>query len=168
MFGSLPIGRQLSFELHEREVTYRREHMPWFDTTRLINQRNDAVRSRNMHFHLGSMDQEDELPTLIGKLKIDWLDFPVDDILQQLTTLKEGILRGVFKQKAARAWFGCCADKAQITVLLPGSCSLSLWMDKVDCMAYSWPESFNIGKMQMGSVQAKTFHLHRLAGHTFL
>ncbi len=54
-----------------------------------------------MHFHLGAMDQENELPTLIGKLKIDWLDFP---ILQQFTTLKEGILREVFKQKAARAW----------------------------------------------------------------
>ena len=53
-------------ELQEREVTYRREHMLWFDapalasdTTKLINERNDAVRSRNMHFHLGSMDQED-------------------------------------------------------------------------------------------------------------
>ena len=128
-------------ELHEREVKYRREHTLWFDapalasdTARLTNQRKDAVRSRDMHFHLGAMDQENELPTLIGKLKIDWLDFPVDDILQQFTTLKEGILRGVFKQKAARAWFGCRAEKAQITVLLPGSCSLSEWTDKVDCI----------------------------------
>ena len=155
-------------ELHEREVKYRSEHMLWFDapalasdTARLTNQRNDAVRSRELHFHLGAMDREKKLPTLIGKLKIDWLDFPVDDILQQFTTLKEGILRGVFKQKAARAWFGCCAEKAQITVLLPGSCSLSEWTDKVDCMPHSWPKSFNIGRMQMGPVQANTFHLHR-------
>ena len=56
---------------------------------------------------------------------------PVDDILQH-TTLKEGILREVFKQKAARAWFGCRAEKAQITVLLPGSCSLSEWSEQVD------------------------------------
>ena len=73
-----------------------------------------------MHFHLGAMDVEKNLSTLIGKLKIDWLDFPVNDILQQFTTLKEGILRGVFKQKAARAWFGRRAEKAQVTVLLPG------------------------------------------------
>ena len=25
----------------------------------------------------------------MGKFKIDWLDFPVDDILQQFTTLKD-------------------------------------------------------------------------------
>ena len=155
-------------ELHEREVKYRGKHRLWFDdpamasdTAKLTAQRRDAVKSRELHFHLGAMDEEKNLPTLIGKLKIDWLDFPVDDILQQFTTLKEGILRGVFKQKAARAWFGCRAEKAQVTVLLPGSCSLSEWSEKVDCMPHSWPKSFNIGRMQMGPVQANTFHLHR-------
>ena len=28
-------------------------------------------------------------------------------------------------------------------------------------MPHSWPKSFHISKMQMGSVQANTFHLHR-------
>ena len=81
------------------------------------------------------------LPTLIGKLKIDWLDFPVDDILQQFATLKDGILRGLFKQQAARAWCGCRAQKAQVTVLLPGKCCYSKWTDMVDCMPHSWPKS---------------------------
>ena len=114
-----------------------------------------------MHFQIAAMDKEGDLPTLIGKLKVDWIDFPLDDILQQLTTLKEGILRGVFKQKAAGAWFGCRAEKAQITVLLPGGADLSSWLDKVDCMSHSWPKSCNISQMQTGSVHAKTFHLHR-------
>ena len=54
----------------------------------------------------------------------------------------------------------CRAEKAQVTVLLPGNCSLSEWSDKVDYMPHSWPKSFNIGKMQMDPVQANTFHLH--------
>ena len=155
-------------ELHGREVKYRSEHMLWFDVpaqasdpVRLVTQRKDALRSRELHFHLGAMDEDKNLPTLIGKLKIDWLDFAVDDILQQFTTLKEGILRGVFKQKAARAWFGCRAEKAQVTVLLPGNCSFSEWTDMVDCMPHSWPKSFNIGRMLMGPIQAATFHKHR-------
>ena len=65
------------------------------------------------------------------------------------------------EKEKARAWFGCRAEKAQITVLLPGSCSFSEWSEKVDCMPHSWPKSFNIGRMQMGPVQANTFHLHR-------
>ena len=50
---------------------------------------------------------------------------------------------------------------AQVTVLLPGKCSFSEWTDMVDCMPHSWPKSFNIGRMQMGPVQANTFHMHR-------
>ena len=70
-------------------VKYRDKNRLWFDdpamasdTSRLTAQRKDAVKSRELHFHLGAMDV---LPTLIGKLKIDWLDFPVNDILQQFT-----------------------------------------------------------------------------------
>ena len=126
----------------------------------MIKERTGALKSRDMHFQIGTMDKEGDLPTLIGKLKVDWIDFPLDDTLQQLTTLKEGILRGVFRQKAAGAWFGCRAEKAQITVLLPGGADLSSWLDKVDCMSHSWPKSCNISQMQTGAVQAKTFHLH--------
>ena len=123
MFGSLPTGHPLVLrELHGREVAYRNEHMLWFDAPaqasdqeRGANQRKDALRSRELHFHLGAMDGDNNLlPTLIGKLKIDWLDFPVDDILQEFTTLKEGILRGLFKQKAARAWFGSSPRELQL------------------------------------------------------
>ena len=52
-------------------------------------------------FQVSAMDDHKNLRTLIGKLKIDWLNFPVGDILRQFTTLKDGILRGVFKQQAA-------------------------------------------------------------------
>ena len=121
MSSFLPIGHQLYCVSCMNE----KSSIVASDTSKLTAQRKDAVKSRELHFHLGAMDVEKNLPTLIGKLKIDWLDFPVNDILQQFTTLKEGILRGVFKQKAARAWFGCCAEKAQVTVLLPGNCSLS-------------------------------------------
>ena len=107
------------------------------------------------------MDRQGELPTITGKLKVDWIDFPLDDILEQFTTLKEGILRGVFRQKAAAAWFGCRAEKAQVTVLLPGGPDVNSWLDQVDCMSHSWPKSCNIGKMQAEKVHAKTFHLHR-------
>ena len=79
-------------ELHNKEVAYRKQHTLWFDDPqvsdprKVIEQRKDALRSREIHYH-------------IGKLNIDWLDFPVDDILQQFTTLKEGILRGVYSSK---------------------------------------------------------------------
>ena len=123
-------------ELQDREQKYRQDHRLWFDvpaqssdTKKLIKERDDALRSREMYYQLGFMDTEG-----------DWIDFPLQDILRQFTTLKEGILRGVFRQKAAGAWFGCRAEKAQITVLLPGGSDLDSWLDKVDCMSHSWPK----------------------------
>ena len=105
------------------------------------------------------MDDHKNLPTFIGKLKIDWLNFPVDDILQQFTTLKDGILRGMFKQQTARTWYGCRAEKAQVIVLLPvRQYCYSTWSDLVDCMPHSWPKSFNIGRMQISPITATSFH----------
>ena len=122
-------------------AVYRKAHKLWFDDPqdsdplRVIEQRKDALRSRELQFQVGAMDDHKNLPTLIGKLKIDWLNFPVDDILRQFTTLKDGILRGVFKQQAARAWYCCRTEKA--LVLLPGKCCYSTWTDLVDCMPYA-------------------------------
>ncbi len=70
-------------ELQDREKKYREDHKLWFDapaqpsdTKKLIKERADALRSRVMHYQLGAMDAEGELPTLTGKLKVDWIDFP--------------------------------------------------------------------------------------------
>ena len=142
-------------ELQRREQQYRRDHTLWFDaparssdSNKLIKDRADALKSRVMHYQLGHMDRGGEIPTLTGKLKVDRIDFRLDDILEQFTTLKEGILRGVFRQKAAAvAWFGCRAEKAQVTVLLPGGLDVSSWLDKVDCMSHCWPKSCTIGKI---------------------
>ena len=117
------------FPAHWAPIVVRELHT----APRVIDQRKDALRSRELHFHVGAMDGNKNLPTLIGKLKI------FDDILQQFATLKDGILRGVFTQQAARAWCGCRAEKAQVTVLLPGKCCYSKWTDMVDCMRHSWP-----------------------------
>ena len=75
----------------------------------------------------------------------------------------------VCKSDKMRGWMFSClvhasscalrAEKAQITVLLPGSCSLSEWSEKVDCMPHS--QLAKKLRMQMGPVQANTFHLHR-------
>ena len=110
---------------------------------------------------MGKMDRDGEIPTLTGKLKVDWIDFPLEDILEQFITLKEGILRGVFRQKATAAWFGCRAEKAQVTMLLPGQLDVFSWLEKIDSMSHSWPKSCILGKFQVADLQAKTFHLHR-------
>ena len=78
-----------------------------------------ALQSCELRFQKGAMDNNGDIPTLMGKLKVDWVQLPVYDILNQFGTLKEGICRGVFRQKAAAARLGCRSEKVQITVILP-------------------------------------------------
>ena len=70
-------------ELYAREVTYRDEHKLWFDapagasdTDRLISQRSEAVKSRELHFHLGAMDAEKNLPHSLASSKLIGWTFP--------------------------------------------------------------------------------------------
>ena len=96
--------------MEEKGKLYRKDHARWFDapaqaddTARLKRERADALQSRRLKFQTHAMGDDGEIPTLICATRIDWLQLPVGDILQQFGTLKEGICRGVFRQKAAAA-----------------------------------------------------------------
>ena len=65
---------------------YRAKNPMWFDapaqateTIKLVRERAEALQSRELHFQAGKMDPEGDIPTLIGRLKVDWIDFPAED-----------------------------------------------------------------------------------------
>ena len=66
---------------------------------------------------------------LTAVAKVDWLDLPHKDLVSELAVLQEGICRGVFKQKAAPAWFGVRSEKIQISLILPGPSLVDDWID---------------------------------------
>ena len=132
------------------------------DSAKMVRERAEALQRRVMHFQKGQMDSKGDIPTPMGKPKVDWRDLPVDDITKQFGTLKEGILRGVFRQKAAAAWFGRRAEKAQITAILPSKLDADTWLDRIDSMPDGWPKSTTIGRFQqMDDFRPRTFHLYR-------
>ena len=152
--------------IQQKGEQHRKEKPKWFDaparatdSAKMVRERAEALQSRQLQ--KGQMDSRGDIPTLMGKLKVDWIDLPVDDITKQFGTLKEGILRGVFRQKAAAAWFGCRAEKAQITVILPSKLDADTWLDRIDSMPHGWPKSTTIGRFQMDDLRPRTFHLYR-------
>ena len=156
----------LSASRAQHRDKHRQDHSLWFDapsrasdSNKLVRERADALQSRVLHYHMGKMDRDGDIPSLTGKLKVDWIDFPVEDILEQSTTLKEGIRRGVFRHKAAAPYFDI--EKDHVTVLLPGQLDVCSWLEKIDSMSHSWPKSCVVGKLQVDDLQARTFHLHR-------
>ena len=88
---------------------------------------------------MGEMDRDGDIPTLTGKLKVDWLDFPAGGILEQFITLK-------------KAFF------VVFIVKRPTGCLL---LEKIDSMSHSWPKSGIAVTLQVEDLQARTFHMHR-------
>ena len=111
--------------LEEKARKYRNENLMWFDAParsddppNLVQERKEALQSRKVRFQCLSLGEDDDIPTLTcltGSIGCNYI--PVDDLLQQFVMLKEGICRGVFRQKAAGAWFGVRAERAQVTVI---------------------------------------------------
>ena len=153
--------------LQQKGDDYRAKNPMWFDapaqvtdTIKLVRERAEALQSE-LHFQAGKMDPEGDIPTLIGNLKVDWIDLPAEDITKQFGALKEGILRGVFREKAAAAWFGFRAEIAQITVILPGELEADAWLETIDRMSHGSPKSTTVGRFQVDDLLPRTFHLYR-------
>ena len=154
--------------IQQKGEQYRAKNPMWFDapardtdSAKLARERAEALQSRELRFPKGAMYTNGDISTLMGKLKVDWIWLLVDDIANQLVTLKEGICRGVFRQKAAAAWLGCRLEKGQITVILPSNLDVDTWLDKKDRMSHGWPKSTTIGRFQMDDLQSRTSHLYR-------
>ena len=90
-------------ELHRREDAYRKAHNLWFDDPhvsdppRVKEQRKDALRSRELQFQIGAMDNRKNLPTFIGKLKeigltFQWTTFSSNSLPSRMVFFVVGCL----------------------------------------------------------------------------
>ena len=92
--------------IQQKGEPHREENPMWFDapardtdSAKMVRERAEALQSRELHFQKGQMDSKGDIPTLMGKLKVDWIDLPVDDITKQFGTLKEVFFAEFFDRR---------------------------------------------------------------------
>ena len=59
-------------------------------------------------------------PILVANARVDWMALEDSELTDQLTILREGILRDVFSQRASAAWQGAQPQRLTVSLLLPG------------------------------------------------
>ena len=112
-------------ELQRREDQYAKDHSLWFDAPSRASDSSKLEGPTPSEAGTCTTRLVKWMVTGIYQLSpasSRWTGL-ISHLMTSLSSLlpwKEGILRGVFRQKAAAAWFGCRAEKAQVTVLLPG------------------------------------------------
>ena len=62
-----------------------------------------------------------------------------DEITQQFTILREGILQDVFSQRAFSAWQGAQPQRITVSLLLPGSSTAAQWREFLQSKRQFWP-----------------------------
>ena len=59
-------------------------------------------------------------PILVANARVDWMALQDSELTDQLTILREGILRDVFPQRASAVWQGAQPQRLTVSLLLPG------------------------------------------------
>ena len=78
-------------------------------------------------------------PILVANARVDWLALKDDDITKKFPILLEGILQDVFSQRASSAWQGAQPQKLTVSMLLPGTSTVSEWRDLLQSRRQFWP-----------------------------
>ena len=78
-------------------------------------------------------------PILVANARVDWLALQDSELTQNLTILREGILRDVFSQRASSAWQGAQPQRLTVSLLLPGGGTADQWLDFLQSQRQFWP-----------------------------
>ena len=78
-------------------------------------------------------------PILVANARVDWMALQDSELTQQLTILREGILRDVFSQRASSAWQGAQPQRLTVSLLLPGGGTADQWLDFLQSQRQFWP-----------------------------
>ena len=137
-YGFLPTGPQWCCNSCRRRRTNTGQHPSSMDEEVALadipKQWQEARANRRMQFKVGNYRDgsgESNIRLLTGTIKADWMQLPVEQYLAALSTLKQGVMAGVFRQKGAAPCRITYAEKLQLSVFLPNELSLE------DCYAGS-------------------------------
>ena len=69
-------------------------------------------------------------PILVANARVDWMALQDSELTDQLTILREGILRDVFSQRASAAWQGAQPQRLTVSLLLPRGGTADQWLER--------------------------------------
>ena len=99
-------------------------------------------------------------PILVANARVDWLALQDSELTQQLTILREGILRDVFSQRACSAWQGAQPQRLTVSLLLPGGGTADQWLDFLQSQRQFWP-AMTTRHASLAPISTPTFQRER-------
>ena len=153
-------------QLQKKEDRYRAENPSWMDEevapADIAKQWQEARANRRMQFKVGNYRDgswESNIRLLIGTIKVDWIQLPVEQYLAALPTLKQGVIAGVFRQER-RCPLGDY-QRGEVATLSFSSQRAVFWRTGyagVYGLPTVWPEVSMMGADHLRKVAGYDFH----------
>ena len=126
----------------------------------------EAQAARDMSYKIQKWNVKSTrtLPILLANARVDWLGLEDEEITQNFSVLREGILRDVFSQRASSAWQGAQPQKLTVSLLLPGSGKADHWLDFLQSLRHFWP-TLTTRHASLAPLTNATFQRENVAGY---
>ena len=83
----------------------------------------------------------EDIPSLVISIRAPWLELPVAEFVNTMQTIYQGVLDGIFCQRPIAAWFSAQCKRIQMTIILPSSSSLDVWLRHTSCWPFRLPQT---------------------------
>ena len=137
---------QVIRELESREQDLRQrfpqqldDQIP--DTYR--KQYQDARDSRTLHFQKRQY-LKSPIQLLTASIRVNWFSLPMQNFVDRMPHLRQGLIRGVFQTKASSPWAGNKSQSIQVSLCLPNKRDLDTWYEAVFTLPITWPDITDI------------------------
>ena len=137
---------QVIRELVCREQDFRQQFPQWFDEdfpAKYEKNYRDARDSRTLHFH-NRQYLKSSVNLLSASIRVDWFSLPMENFLDRLPLLRQGLVKGVFLTKASSPWAGNKSQSIQVSLCLPNQRDLDTWYEAVFALPLAWPDITDI------------------------
>ena len=108
-------------ELESREQDFRQRFPQRFDEQipdKYRKQYQDARDSRTLHFQKRQY-LKSPIQLLTASIRVDWFSLPMQNFVDRMPHLRQGLIRGVFQTKASSPWAGNKSQSIQVSLCLP-------------------------------------------------
>ena len=101
---------------------------------------------------------ESLIQLLTASIRVDGFSLPMQNFVDRMPHLRQGLIRGVFQTKASSPWAGNKPQRIQVSLCLPNKKDFDTWYEAVFTLPIAWPDITDIDP----------YYLKRTSAHQLL
>ena len=96
----------------------------------------------------------------LDSIRVDGFSLPMQNFVDRMPHLRQGLIRGVFQTKASSPWAGNKSQSIQVSLCLPNKRDFDTWYEAVFTLPIAWPDITDIDPYYLKKTPAHQLYSH--------